>query len=596
MQRRASLPPARGKGENASYTKARVIAFSALLASQGKCLPLDDVPEIPPRPHPGETGPRCASASLLGPFRVIAQDGCDITPGSMLRQAILAVLICAPRQIKTRKSLQDLFWGDAPAARASANLRMAIYQLRRDLAPLGADMLVADRATVSLAPGRITARDGDWRDASFLEGLDLPMAGCAGFEEFLRDMRLSAPAEDSPAPHAPPAKSALSGLAPPHLALGLLPPLHVQLTRAELHAVDSFVDHVVSFLWHTTTMDVHDLRRADHPILPLPIESGRGASHWLQPAVEKNGRALRTRLQLMEACTRRVLWVSDPIDPQVPHSADRAHAVGELLVDRLASQGHSAGGADLFPISAVAALFSLDTSTILRTETQLERMLDDGPSAMLECLRAFAQVFKVHEGIGAATTFDAVRLCDVIASMRASDPLLPLCQSLAGYAMHMLSDDSDIAQLMVEAAYERNPHLAINLDHLAVLRLIRGDIDGAAEAVARCLRVGAFSPWRYTYEVTGAMVSMARGDFHQSLLHANQALFRRPKYLGALRYAMAGLALSGQSTDARRMMVRIQTLRPGYDLSDWADGLLRRAPTDLSQRLVQGLRQSDILH
>lgn len=577
--------------ENVSDLQDRVLQFRSQGASQGNIIPLEDAPEILQRSCLGDVGARTAKASLMGPFRVISDDGSDITPGSMLRQAILAVLICAPRQIKSRKSLQDLFWGDGTAARASANLRTAIYQLRQDLASLGPDVLVADRNIISLTPGRIVATDADCRGAAFLEGLDLPLEGCAAFEDYLRDMRIS-DVEEEPAPPVMPGRSSL---APPHLALGLLPPVHVGLTSADLHRADNFVDDVVSYLWQTTSMDVHDLRRLDHPIIPLPIETGRGASHWLQASVEKRATAIRIRIHLMEAGTRRLLWLSELCDPATEHSTDLAYAIGELILDRLTAVRDTASIPDLFPISAVAAMFSLDPQTILRTEAQLDIMRAAQPSCVVECLRAFAQIFKVHEGIAAASEFDADALCELLSAMRTSDPLLPLCQSLAGYAMHMLSDDSDTALLLVDSAYQRSPHLAINLDHLAVLRLMRGDVDRAAEAVQHCLRAGAFSPWRYTYEVTGAMVSMARGDFRQSLLHANQALFRRPRYLGALRYAMAGLAMSGKTSDARRMMTRIQTLRPGYDISGWAEGLMRRAPTDLSQRLVQGLRQSDIL-
>ena len=528
----------------------------------------------------------------MGAFRIIRDDGQDITPGSMLRQAILAVLICAPRQTKSRKSLQDMFWGEADAARASANLRTALYQLRHDLASLGADALVADRNVVSLTPGRIPAPGADCRGLGFLEGLDLALDGCTGFEDFLREMRLcDTEPEDSASWTVP------DGFCPgrTHLALGLLPPVHVGLTSAELHFADHFVDDVVSCLWQTTSMDVHDLRRLDHPIIPLPVETGRGASHWLQASVEKRAKALRIRIQLMEAGTRRVLWLSEPCDPATEHSADLAYAIGELVLDRLTAEYNTASIPDLFPITAVAAMFSLDPQTILRTEAQLDSMRAARPSCVVECLHAFAQVFKLHEGIAAASDLDADHLCEMLATMRPSDPLLPLCQSLAGYAMHMLGDDSETALLLIDAAYGRSPHLAINLDHLAVLRLMRGDIDRAADAVQQCLRAGAFSPWRYTYDVTGAMVSMARGDFRGALLHANQALLRRPRYLGALRYAMAGLAMSGKTSDARRMLTRIQTLRPGYDISGWAEGLMRRAPTDLSQRLVQGLRQSDIL-
>jgi hypothetical protein len=572
-----------------------VLNFRLEAKSFRKMHPLGEAQKTAFRPSVGKHGAQTATAMMQGPFRVITQEGVDITPGSTLRQAILAVLICAPRQIKSRKSLQDLFWGDAAPERASANLRTALYQLRLDLALLGPDLWTADRQTIGLAPGRIVWGDADVGGAAFLEGLDLPLDGCAGFEDFLRDMRLSGADRDEAAEPAPLAAPSRLSLERPHLALGLLPPIHIGLSEGELHKANLFVDTVVQSLWHVTTMDVHDLRTLDNQIVPLPLSSGKGATHWLQAVVQQEGRQIGLRLRLFEGGTRRLVWLSDPVSDTAAQDDGHAYAMGELLVDRLTGLKDTADAPDLFPISALAAMFSLDPATILKTEAQLDSMLERERSSVLECLHAFVQVFKVHEGIGPAADMDATYLCDRVSGMRTSDPLLPLCQSLLGYALHMVRDDRETALLLIEAANERAPHLAINLDHLAVLRLIRGDVTGASAAVRHCLQAGAFSPWRYTYEVTGAMVCMASGDFRQSLYHSNQALFRQPKYLGALRYSMAGLAISGQTADARRMMARIQSLRPGYDLSSWAEGLLRRAPTHLSQSLVRGMQQSEIL-
>lgn len=556
---------------------------------------VSETPKIPTSPASGSDGASRATAMLSGPFRVITDDGRDITPGSALRQAILAMLICAPRQMRSRKSLQDLFWGEADPARASANLRMAIYQLKRDLAVLGPDTLHADRHAVGLAEGRIVASGPRPGGPDFLEGLDLPLQGCGGFEDVLRDMRLSGGQAGTPDMTPTPAFPATGIHTGRHIALGLLPAVHAGLPRAALSLADRFVDHVVRHLWHITAIDLHDLRAPGGAITPLPIASGRGATHWLQARIERAGRRTSLRLHLTEGGTQRLLWLSDVVTLQPDRGQDIASGIADLLVDRLAARPEAAGAPDLFPVSALAALFSLDPQTILQTEAQLETMQDADPSCILRCLHAFAQIFKVHEDIGPVSGFDPGALCDMLSDMQSSDPLLPLCQSLAGYALHMLADDAETALLLIESAHERIPHLAINLDHLAVLRLIRGDLGGAAGAMQHCLRVGAFSPWRYTYEVTGAMICMAQGDVRQSLSHANQALFRKPRYLGALRYAMAGFAMAGNPAEARRIKARIGHLRPAHDLSFWAEGLLRRAPTHLGRDLVQGLRQSDIL-
>ena len=91
------------------------------------------------------------------------------------------------------------------------------------------------------------------------------------------------------------------------------------------------------------------------------------------------------------------------------------------------------------------------------------------------------------------------------------------------------------------------------------------------------------------------MIHLMRGDMRQSLYFANQSLFRKPRYLAALRYSMIGLALSDRPADAGRMLNRIRVLRPGYDLSLWADGFVTRMPVHLAKSAVQSLRQVELL-
>lgn len=130
-----------------------------------------------------------ADANFFGPFRVIMHDGTDITPGSQLRQAVLAVLCAAYGQIRSRKALQAMFWGAASADRASSNLRNTIYRLRQDLICLGPEVIKADRQVIILQNGVISANWNAGEDSQLLEGMDLCLDDCEGFEDWLRSVR-----------------------------------------------------------------------------------------------------------------------------------------------------------------------------------------------------------------------------------------------------------------------------------------------------------------------------------------------------------------------------------------------------------------------
>ncbi|HMO06479.1 MAG TPA: hypothetical protein PKD10_02385 [Paracoccaceae bacterium] len=523
-----------------------------------------------------------------------------------MRQAILAVVAAAPGQIKARRFLQEMFWGAAEPERASASLRSALYMLKLDLAALGRDVLCTDRQAVSLAPGRIavdTVSETARGSAAFLEGMDLNLADAELFEDWLRTMRSAhaGATDETDAGDAPlrPPVAAPSGIAPPsrhgRLALGLLPTAHAGLAPADLLRADTVCDAIARLVSQTTAVPVHDMRGAEIPAVPLPVENGTGPTHLMQAVVERRRDRLTLRLRLTEGATRQVLWLSEPVDAATVDDAEVATPATDALLDRLRASPAADNAPDLFPFTALAALFSLDNALIARTEAQIDRMIDGGGPPVLHCLRAFTQVFRANEGFGRATPLDAEALCSVIGAIPLSDPMLPLCESLAGYAAHMMLGRNDIAEALLESACARAPHLALNLDHLAVLRLVQGDTDGADQALRRCLRAGAFSPWRYTYDVTGAMIAIARGDAREALLFANRAIMRKPRFLGALRYAMAGFALAGNAADARRMQARILALRPEHDLSAWTEGLLRRTPPHMGRALAASLRTNGLV-
>ena len=542
---------------------------------------------------------RSAVLTCRGPMRLMLDDGRDVTPQSAMRQAILAVLAYSPGQIRARKFLQDMFWGEAAVSeRAASNLRSALHLLKKDLAVFGGEVLHADRHTVSLVPSRIRLAETESEDAEFLEGLDLDLADCEVFEDWLRQMRSLSNSSEEDLLVRPRVSAGQPVIR--HLALGLLAPLHAGVSQAAAFRVEGLVDAIARFLAQTTFLDVHDMRSCARSAVPLPLQSGRGPTHWLQPIVERTTKSSVFRLRLMDAATRRLIWLSEPValDAMIAGFDDDVVAVplAEMVVHKICLDPPSAASPDLFPLTALVALFSLDDRIISTTEAKLKTIIQSGSHPVMECLYLFTQVFKTHEcwgEIGAGIDGGVLRAR--ISALPVSDPLLPLCQSLLGYSAHMLTSENDLGAFLVEEAFERAPKLALNLDHLAVLRLARGDLTGAEEAFSHCIGIGAGSPWRYTYEVTGSMIHLARGDWRKSLYFANQALFRQPRYLGALRYAMAGLALSDKPQDAHRMLNRIQQLRPDFDLSAWAEGVLHRMPLDLGKMMVTGLQRGSLL-
>ncbi|WP_299723324.1 hypothetical protein [uncultured Tateyamaria sp.] len=537
----------------------------------------------------------CAFARLHGPFRLHLSDGTDITPTSPLRIAILAVLLSAPELCKARRSLLDMFWSCETPAKASANLRTALYLLKQDLAVLGEGVLTSNRSRVALCPERLKVQDPGAADGMFLEGVDLSLPGCDGFEEWLRDSRAADVQPDAP----PVSKTHWNASSPARNAqrieLGVLPLLQANLSESCINEADGIVDATIRVVSLTTFLSLHDLRDRDVPVVPLPIRNGNGPSHLLQAVAERRDGNLMMRFRLTEAVNQRILWISDPVNASDLEPEELAAMTAEIILRNLATVSLPDESPNLFPWTAIAGLFSLDPQMISTVETQIDHMIQNGAPAELECLLLFAQVFKQNEGVEAVRPMSSERLCQLLSEISASSPLLPLWHSVAGYSAHMLLGQNDLADMLLESAHSSAPGLSLNLDHLAVIRMMQGDFAQAESAFWRCQKNGAHSPWRYTYDVTGAMIFMAKGDYKLALSFANRALFRKPRFIGALRYAMAGSALAGNTGDARRLRARIRQLRPDYDLAEWTDRMVQRTPIDLSRRLVRSFEQNGLI-
>ena len=159
----------------------------------------------------------------------------------------------------------------------------------------------------------------------------------------------------------------------------------------------------------------------------------------------------------------------------------------------------------------------------------------------------------------------------------------------------MLCAENDVSEYLLETAFGRAPNLAINLDHLSALHFARGNLKAAVEYHERCMRFSALSSWRYSYDITGAMIAMALGDYRIALRHSNRALMQRPQFIGALRYTMIGFAMNEDQESAHLMKSRITGLRPNYDLASWIEALLRRSDPVFGNNVAITLKQLELI-
>lgn len=92
-----------------------------------------------------DRGDSKARINLFGGFSVAAPDGPLVPITSKKAQGLLAYLALAPGWSATRDKLIGVLWSDRDGEHARNSLRQVLTGLRRDLAPIGFDILIADR-------------------------------------------------------------------------------------------------------------------------------------------------------------------------------------------------------------------------------------------------------------------------------------------------------------------------------------------------------------------------------------------------------------------------------------------------------------------
>jgi TolB-like protein len=105
-----------------------------------------------------------ASINLLGGFSVAAPGGPSISVGSKKAQGLLAYLALAPGWSATRDKLTGVLWSDRDGEHARNSLRQVLTGLRRDLAPIGFEILVADRDHLKLKTDRVRVDVKEFED------------------------------------------------------------------------------------------------------------------------------------------------------------------------------------------------------------------------------------------------------------------------------------------------------------------------------------------------------------------------------------------------------------------------------------------------
>ena len=213
-------------------------------------------------------------------------------------------------------------------------------------------------------------------------------------------------------------------------------------------------------------------------------------------------------------------------------------------------------------------MFRLDGDSLGDTQLMLMDAHAETGEPVHRAMLAYLNTFHVGEHWGRYDHGVVEDTRDHVYNALNEDPFNSVTLTMAGHAAGYILHDPVLSGEMLERAVELNPTLALGWDHLALHHMYNARYDQAVEASETAIRLGVYSPLRFTYDTTMCMISTLRGEHAKAVEFGSRALAHRPNYGAALRYMSVALAHLGQDEEAHRLVGRIRQMEPDFS-GDW---------------------------
>lgn len=541
----------------------------------------------------GQAFMRGVQINLTGPLRVIADDGLDLTPATQKARAILGILAVAPGGRRSRAFLIDHLWSGKARAQAQMSLRQSLREIRKSFGVLAPDLIEADHFVVSLNIAKITPIAGE---GDFLEGIDIDDPE---FEDWLRIERRNREVSVRPLSD----KGAQADRAPAarHYALRIDPPITSSNRIDEAQSAGRLLDRIVLSLAEEGFSEFHD-RRPGSPLALAASPIAAAAVDVLRCSVAISSDIAHIVLVLVNLASGHVrlmrtldlpaglMWLDscEALDTLVIEASERIWHEREAFSTR-ARMGESAS--DIIN-AAVQDMFALGVSDLDRAEAELRALLRSPFGALAAAWLAFLLTFRVGQRFvdHSSALHDEARMLMASALERAPGNALVL--ALSGHVQSYLFGNYVRAQELLDHAVKINPSRALGWDLYSVLQAYVGNPRAGLQYAQKARSLGAFSPYRYYFDVSCLVTASMSGEHRLAIRHGEAALQERQSFNSALRFLAASYGHLGEGQHASDMRDRLMALEPTFSLDALREARYPGLETPAGRYFLSGLKKA----
>jgi hypothetical protein len=490
-------------------------------------------------------------AELRGPFRVFDKDGTDRTPKGGKERALLALLLLAPGQKRTRAWVQSKLWSDRSGEQASVSCRQALANVRKALGPLS-DNLKSDRMALWLEPTAEMASQSGAGDAEMLDDLDVRDPE---FDAWLRDVRQRQDSQYLPADTFPAAVK------------GGKPVVDIHYSDMEETAKGRFLARSLA------------LMLADELSLAGDIDVRIGLSAEGQKPdgdgdasiiVETLGEA-ETWYVLVRAYGRggnRCIWTGRLRLPMRMEAIWDAFETTHLVTRAVSAVTEQiALSSKLTPFAAiqraVRRVYDFDRAGLESAETLLRTAQHGDASGLALAWRGFVRLTSALEfrDTSADLRDEAVQFSESAVDLA---PRHPVVLALASQVQMKLNGDYELGHHLALRGVEESDRNPYALDAFSQALFFRGEMDKGHKVADQARHSAAGMSNSFSWDMQCCLSALGVGLYDEALTQALASNRKMPTYRPALRYLVALNLLLGSFERARHFTARLRVLEPDF--------------------------------
>jgi hypothetical protein len=492
--------------------------------------------------------------NLRGPFRIFDDAGQDRTPKGIKERALLALVLLAPGQRRTRASLQDKLWSESDADLASGSCRQALANVRKALGPMSS-RVCSNRTAVWLDPAVPVDPDADSDVAELLDDLDVRDPE---FDDWLRDLRLR---HQTSQIASPPAFEISQRNKRPFVVIRNTGLQGTDRAAFLLRALAQRLEGELVLIGNVDVLLAERLGDAD-PNEPssaqIEIESLDEEDRWF------------VLMRVYSHPIRRCVWTGRLQLPMnlgaiwdAPEMTRLVNQATSAVADLVAAQGN------LTPFAAVQRavrrVYDFDKVGLESADDLLQRAQDSDLAGLALAWRGFVRLTSALEFRQAdrAIGDEAVEFCNEAIARAGNHPVV---LALASQVHLKIKGDSDFGHylaLRAAEASDRNPYA---LDALSQAMFFRGEFQKSHDTALAGRNNAEGMANSFNWDMQCSLSALSLGQMDVAFSNALSCHRKMPMYRPALRYLIAFSLLRGQVTDAQHYLTRLQRLEPDFEM------------------------------